>query len=189
MDWNEFTTKVIQGTAVGCEEIYPILYEHIDKVLGRYFSNVVGPSKDDLRQVALLKCIELMSPPKHIQFDPAKGNLQNYFFTGIRNTVGNFLYKTHRDVLVPEFFPEVDSTENTTPAASPEVSFDTSVVDISSFLTDIDPSYDKYTPSLANSLQDLGFSISGNIGSVFQSDLKFVERLLCLFIWRKVQAL
>lgn len=88
--------KIIDGRVVISDTAYKEIKRLCDIVFYNHFAGVEGyKNKKDMYAEAMLKIIEVIKLDK---VDRKVGNLKNYFYTCIRNAMGNYKKKINREI-------------------------------------------------------------------------------------------
>ena len=83
------------------KEEYAYLKEFCNIIVCKNFSYIKSFEREDLISVGVLKCIDLISKQR---FDPERNSLKNFLWTGVRNEITNFLYRSSKESPVEEVF-------------------------------------------------------------------------------------
>ena len=101
IDWVRFQSIMLQR---GFDDpiIVADLYSLARIVIFRHFNYINNEVKQDLIAEGVLKALKMI---KANYFDPTKSQtgVKNFLYTGMRNEMTNYLYRTRREILVDDF--------------------------------------------------------------------------------------
>lgn len=142
-------------------------------VANKHFSYVNATDREDLKDVGVLKALEML---KDGSFDETRSSLKNYLYTGMRNEMKNYLYRISREMLMED---EILLMKG-----------DKGIEDINFTVTDDDirdtlgillkDNLDKIKQYLVS----MGFVVEGEVEGRVNKE---VEKEICLIVWSLVK--
>lgn len=153
-----------------CEELRKLC----EIVLNNHYAYVAYCDREDLVAEGMLKCIELL---RKGTFDPNRASLKNFLYTGIRNEMGNYLYRHKKEIPIEEFFGVSASPE--------EMSITVDYRRIEEFVKPFNRGVD-YTPWVIDRLEDLGFDVQRKPQRIQRQDPthNLTGKLVCMVLWK-----
>ena len=88
-----------EGSLEITEDGYKNIIDLANIVLNVHYSYVSSVDREDLTQTGILKCLDLLNKN---DFDASRSSLKNYLYTGVRNEMRNYLYRTSKEILVED---------------------------------------------------------------------------------------
>ena len=162
------------------DRVYQCLGVLAKIVYGKHFS-YAPQYREDLISEAVLKGYTLLP-----HYDPSIAGLKGFLYTGMRNSMTNFLYRQNREVLSPVEVDDVVMGES-----QQDVHITFSFLEIKQFIGDIlFHQYLTQVPFLLERLISLGIQVVGIprnfmvVDVKTRSDQEIIRRLLCLTIHR-----
>jgi len=157
----------VQLTEEVCKEIMKLA----EIVVNKHFSGY-SYDKEELRSVAILKGIELL---KAGTYRSEKASLKNYLYTGMRNEVGNFLYRDKKSIPVEDI--EIFSG-----------GVDDSLIDeelVAEVIKWMGSRFSRYLSCVLYKLGCMGLCPYKEDSSMDESvKVKTTEKLICLILWK-----
>lgn len=164
------------------ERGYEVINSLCNVILNKYFYEVRKVDREDLIQVGIVKCLELLN--KGV-YDPKRARLENYFYAGIRNEMKNYLYRTGKESIIEDtvLYGIHESKE-----IVEDIEMSIAIIQIDSL--DGYAMLERYDEGIVDkslsSLKDMGFKVSTDL-----SDTKGYypesDRLTALIIWEHLQ--
>jgi hypothetical protein len=180
IDWPDIESRVAKGE-VNSEEVCLAIRKLSEIVANKHYSKVLPHVKEDLIAEGVLKGLKLLDGGR---FDSGITSLKNYLYSGLRNEMQNYLYRSRRETPVEEDYQKTDDRTRC----------DEIVVkakEIQSVLNEFEVPYSDYYQSVAIKLRDMGFVVSPRVEDDNRVDHpineKVRERLVCLIVWKKAE--
>lgn len=159
---------------------YKYLKEFCNLVVCKNFSYVKSFDREDLISVGVLKCLDLIRAGK---YDHKRNSLKNYLWTGARNEMTNFLYKSSKEFPVEEVFP-------TSLEESPRdftAGLFIKLKDIEEYLVKFHNRFIQYSDSILAHLYLMEVPCETPDPDKVLEDTKTVGRLTCLYLWKRLE--
>ncbi len=133
------------------ELLYKNLSDLCSIIISRHFY-ANHNEREDLMSVGIIKALEMLNAG---HWDPFKGRLMSFLYSGIRNDMHNYLYRVSREVLCDEYHD--DSRNSVSIEDSDVLSIDYKLIDeVCSFFSD---AYGDMRDFVVMNLEDNGFRV------------------------------
>lgn len=169
----DYKYKVSDTLSISVDDLYDLA----NIVFMKHFAFVGEADRMDYVQEAVLKAISLIEGKV---FDPSRGSLRNYLYTGMRNQMTNYRYSFKREIPAEEIFAESDDNEEI------NTYLDIPLDDVRSVLIRF-PKYQPLACYIVGRLSEMGFLVGGvclrdPVPEEYQTT---VERLVTLVLWAR----
>lgn len=154
-----------------------------DIVIASHFYSNSLEEKEELKSIGHLKALELLSAGT---FDPTKSSIKNYLYTGMRNEMKNYCYKTAKAIPVDDEVMKINTDSVTFSHLMDE---DSSAEEISLEDIEVCVGRDKtYVKLVGNRLMEMGFEVRGLKHSQDPIENKDrLEMMVCIVIWKHLE--
>lgn len=161
------------GKVEVCGDLCGDILKLAEIVVNIHFSGY-NYDKDELESIAVCKALELLNSGS---FDSSRASLKNYLYSGMRNEVGNFLFKRRKLV----FWEDVDSFREEDVSC-----FEIDGEVIIRTISNLGEEFLEYIPIVVKALMGMGFTVNMEVSedeNMETKEEKTLEKLLCLILW------